>query len=105
MIWSPGDYFFCREHYRDYIDQSFSIDDHDNTDSPVMTSQGNWLRPNEMDFPEWTDMTCILRMERDRVMLPDNHVSLNCILSLLLTFSHSILILRCSLLYKVDLVQ
>ncbi len=34
--------------------------------------KGNWLRPYlKNDSPEWTDMTCILRMARERVMLPD----------------------------------
>jgi hypothetical protein len=35
--------------------------------------RSNWLRPYlKNDSPEWTDMTCILRMARERVMLPDN---------------------------------
>jgi hypothetical protein len=34
----------------------------------------NWLRPYlKNDSPEWTDMTCILRMARERVMLPDSN--------------------------------
>jgi hypothetical protein len=34
----------------------------------------NWLRPYlKNDSPEWTDMTCTLRMARERVMLPDNN--------------------------------
>lgn len=33
-----------------------------------------WLRPYlKNDSPEWTDMTCILRMARERVMLPDSN--------------------------------
>ena len=33
----------------------------------------NWLRPYlKNDSPEWTDMTCTLRMARERVMLPDS---------------------------------
>jgi hypothetical protein len=36
--------------------------------------RSNWLRPYlKNDSPEWTDMTCILRMARERVMLPDNN--------------------------------
>eukprot|EP00934_Nitzschia_sp_Nitz4_P006272 Nitzschia sp. Nitz4//scaffold62_size106224//52646//63438//NITZ4_004359-RA/size106224-processed-gene-0.169-mRNA-1//-1//CDS//3329555865//6262//frame0 len=36
------------------------------------TRKSNWLRPYlKNDSPEWTDMTCILRMARERVMLPD----------------------------------
>jgi hypothetical protein len=35
--------------------------------------KSNWLRPYlKNDSPEWTDMTCTLRMARERVMLPDN---------------------------------
>lgn len=35
--------------------------------------KSNWLRPYlKSDSPEWTDMTCILRMARERVMLPDS---------------------------------
>ena len=34
----------------------------------------NWVRPYlKNDSPEWTDMTCILRMARERVMLPDSN--------------------------------
>ena len=34
----------------------------------------NWIKPYlQNDSPEWTDMTCTLRMARDRVMLPDNN--------------------------------
>lgn len=87
VMWSPGDFFFANEKYSDHdnevdysleMDSFFSVDDGDNADAVVMTSKGNWLRPNAMiDAPEWTDMTCVLRMERDRVMLPDIHVSAN----------------------------
>ena len=36
--------------------------------------RSNWVRPYlKDDSPEWTDMTCILRMARERVMLPDNY--------------------------------
>jgi hypothetical protein len=36
--------------------------------------KGNWLKPYlKNDSPEWTDMTCTLRMARERVMLPDNN--------------------------------
>lgn len=35
--------------------------------------KSNWIRPYlKNDSPEWTDMTCILRMARERVMLPDS---------------------------------
>ena len=35
---------------------------------------GNWLKPYlKNDSPEWTDMTCTLRMARERVMLPDSN--------------------------------
>jgi hypothetical protein len=34
----------------------------------------NWVRPYlKNDIPEWTDMTCTLRMARERVMLPDSN--------------------------------
>jgi hypothetical protein len=34
----------------------------------------NWLKPYlKDDSPEWTDMTCTLRMARERVMLPDSN--------------------------------
>lgn len=34
----------------------------------------NWLKPYlKNDSPEWTDMTCTLKMARERVMLPDNN--------------------------------
>ena len=37
-------------------------------------NQNNWLRPYlKNDSPEWTDMTCTLRMARERVMLPDSN--------------------------------
>eukprot|EP00536_Pseudo-nitzschia_multiseries_P006274 jgi/Psemu1/318867/estExt_fgenesh1_pm.C_1300027 len=40
-------------------------------DTPL---KGNWLRPYlKNDSPEWTDMTCILPLARERVMLPDNN--------------------------------
>lgn len=36
--------------------------------------KSEWLRPYlNHDSPEWTDMTCILRMARERVMLPDSN--------------------------------
>ena len=36
--------------------------------------KSNWLGPYlKNDSPEWTDMTCILRTARERVMLPDNN--------------------------------
>jgi hypothetical protein len=40
---------------------------------PSSASRSNWLRPYlKNDSPEFTDMTAILRMARERVMLPDN---------------------------------
>jgi hypothetical protein len=34
----------------------------------------NWVKPYlNNDSPEWTDMTCTVRMARDRVLLPDNN--------------------------------
>jgi len=40
---------------------------------PTVTRRGNWRRPYlKNDSPEWTDMTCTLRMARERVMLPDD---------------------------------
>jgi len=37
-------------------------------------SNCNWVRPYlKDDSPEWTDMTCIIRMARERVMLPDSN--------------------------------
>lgn len=42
--------------------------------SGVKQQTSNWLRPYlKNDSPEWTDMTCTLRMARERVMLPDNN--------------------------------
>ena len=39
-----------------------------------LSKKGNWVRPYlKDDSPEWTDMTCVLRMARERVMLPDNN--------------------------------
>lgn len=36
-------------------------------------SKGNWLRPYlKNDAPEWSDMTCMLSMARERIMLPDS---------------------------------
>ena len=31
-----------------------------------------WVKPYQSDSPEWTDMTCSLRMTPERVMLPDS---------------------------------
>jgi hypothetical protein len=42
--------------------------------STLHTHTSNWLRPYlTNDSPEWTDMTCTLRMARERVMLPDSN--------------------------------
>ena len=44
------------------------------TGTKTSIHKSNWLRPYlKNDSPEWTDMTCILRMARERVMLPDNN--------------------------------
>lgn len=78
-IWSPED------DYREVVattPQQLAEETwrHDPTDaSParggvksVINKRGNWRRPYlKNDSPEWTDMTCILRMARERVMLPD----------------------------------
>jgi hypothetical protein len=41
---------------------------------PHPQHKNNWSRPYlKNDSPEWTDMTCTLRMARERVMLPDNN--------------------------------
>eukprot|EP00980_Cylindrotheca_fusiformis_P028317 scaffold22592_cov129-Cylindrotheca_fusiformis.AAC.3 len=41
---------------------------------PVASHRSEWLRPYlKNDSPEWTDMTCILKMARERVMLPDTN--------------------------------
>ncbi|KAL3923336.1 MAG: hypothetical protein SGILL_001715, partial [Bacillariaceae sp.] len=46
----------------------------DPTNPEYKPLKSNWLRPYlKNDSPEWTDMTCILRMARERVMLPDNN--------------------------------
>ena len=43
------------------------------TSASRKAAKRNWLRPYlKNDSPEWTDMTCTLRMARDRVMLPDS---------------------------------
>lgn len=41
--------------------------------SNKLQNNSNWLPPYlTEDSPEWTDMTCMLRMARERFMLPDN---------------------------------
>jgi SHR-binding domain of vacuolar-sorting associated protein 13 len=36
-------------------------------------AKGNWLRPYlKNDSPEWSDMTCMLNIARERVLLPDS---------------------------------
>jgi SHR-binding domain of vacuolar-sorting associated protein 13 len=48
-------------------------------DRPAVTlpirglAKGNWLRPYlKNDSPEWSDMTCMLSIARERVLLPDS---------------------------------
>ncbi|GKY91151.1 hypothetical protein MPSEU_000087900 [Mayamaea pseudoterrestris] len=37
-------------------------------------NKSNWVKPYlNNDSPEWTDMTCTLRMAKERVMLPDSN--------------------------------
>jgi SHR-binding domain of vacuolar-sorting associated protein 13 len=50
-----------------------------NFDRPAVTlpvsglAKGNWLRPYlKNDSPEWSDMTCMLSIARERVLLPDS---------------------------------
>lgn len=44
------------------------------TTTSHLSQKGNWVRPYlKNDSPEWTDMTCVLRMARERVMLPDDN--------------------------------
>jgi hypothetical protein len=60
-VWSPGDEFYNEA-------------ENSNISSTKSGGSSNWLRPYlQNDSPEWTDMTCILRMERERVMLPDDN--------------------------------
>lgn len=81
-IWSPGDERFAEQ------DQSLlsegasaSIDEADvdagrkgKTTTTRPSQRNNWVKPYlKNDSPEWTDMTCILRMARERVMLPDSN--------------------------------
>lgn len=85
--WSPGDEIIADPDQSLLVDilaagQSESEDDNDSYSPPkkVKTSttrpsqHSNWVTPYlKNDSPEWTDMTCILRMARERVMLPDNN--------------------------------
>ena len=91
-IWSPDDdNYFDPETWRDQLhDQQSSSRSwdgeeagqlavgssllHPRTTTSHLSQKGNWVRPYlKDDSPEWTDMTCILRMARERVMLPDNN--------------------------------
>jgi hypothetical protein len=39
-----------------------------------VSQRSNWIRPYlKNDSPEWTDMTCTVKMARERVMLPDSN--------------------------------
>lgn len=92
-IWSPDDEHnfdpeIWRDQLRDMKSSSPSWDGKETVSSdrgnssvlPNMTTtshlthKGHWVRPYlKNDSPEWTDMTCTLRMARERVMLPDNN--------------------------------
>ena len=84
--WSPGDDLISSHdlpeglfYSRDRAASSSQSSDRINGRLSVSTTRSltggtNWLRPHlHDDSPEWTDMTCTLRMARDRVMLPDNN--------------------------------
>jgi hypothetical protein len=86
-IWSPGDDRYAELDQSLLIDAldtgaSESVDDNDSgvlprkakTTTTRPSQPCNWVKPYlKNDSPEWTDMTCILRMARERVMLPDNN--------------------------------
>lgn len=41
--------------------------------APHYRNKANWLKPYlSNDVPEWTDMTCMLSLSRDNVLLPDS---------------------------------
>lgn len=86
-IWSPeGDYnveSISLNHWTGLEATYDGVMDESEDDAPtqgqgtlnnqqIKPLRSNWLRPYlKNDSPEWTDMTCILRMARERVMLPD----------------------------------
>lgn len=92
-IWSPDDENnYDPETWQDQLHEepslSRSSDGEEQAQMPVggsllhprttttshLSQKGNWVRPYlKNDSPEWTDMTCVLRMARERVMLPDNN--------------------------------
>ena len=43
------------------------------TQETLSKQKSYWVRPHHNDSPEWTDMTCTLRMALERVMLPDHN--------------------------------
>lgn len=85
--WSPGDEHFAEPEQSLLVHAldsgpSESGDDNDSYAMPRrpknsatrLSYASNWVKPYlKDDSPEWTDMTCILRMARERVMLPDNN--------------------------------
>ena len=85
QMWSPGDEFYLDMGQvkdvdgltgvidgKDYLSFESEDDLSDNINSTRSRITGNWLRPYlKNDAPEWTDMTYILRLSRERVMLPD----------------------------------
>jgi Vacuolar-sorting-associated 13 protein C-terminal/SHR-binding domain of vacuolar-sorting associated protein 13 len=85
QIWSPGDDRIVdidQGLFVEAIGHSESTDDTESLALPRKakaitirpSQQSNWVKPYlKNDSPEWTDMTCILRMARERVMLPDNN--------------------------------
>ena len=84
--WSPEDYNLDSLTYPHRVDTATLSGENSQIEGPVFSGspgrkrasmglrKSEWLRPYlKNDSPEWTDMTCILRMARERVMLPDNN--------------------------------
>jgi Integral peroxisomal membrane peroxin len=86
IVWSPEDDLHLENHNLDPYSfgnnaerELLSISQLDSPEQKKTSLQvqsqrrTNWLRPYlSEDPPEWTDMTCMLRMARERLMLPDN---------------------------------
>ena len=85
QIWSPSDEIYLdmgqtnhdngtQKEVNENNRSSFDSEDdfEDSVNSTRSTVTGSWLRPFlKSDVPEWTDMTYVLRLARERVMLPD----------------------------------
>uniref|UniRef100_A0A7S4MS40 Uncharacterized protein n=1 Tax=Odontella aurita TaxID=265563 RepID=A0A7S4MS40_9STRA len=78
-VWSPGDESITDTDGADGQSYSRSRSGAYTLSSDLVISTTprtvttNWLKPYlTNDSPEWTDMTCTLKMVRDRVMLPDD---------------------------------